>query len=171
MGASNSKPQTVQIANPIQITRDVAERINQATAKNTQLGANLCEMCRQRGETGRDGSRDIANTSHHMAKEAREVQPVNVAKSWKKRSSEVEESQFDLSVKRVQELFPQPKQWSNEYESDIRKIELEVIHCYQRYPHETLQCSELANQYNRFVFGRQNAEVAKMKSEPADEFV
>ncbi|KAH8340923.1 hypothetical protein KR059_009636, partial [Drosophila kikkawai] len=155
MGASNSQPQTVPMANPIQITRDVADRINQATAKTT----NICETCKQRSETG-------ANTSQHQPNEAREVQLANVAKSWKKRSSEVEESHFDESVKRVQELFGKTKMWATDCASDIRNLELEVINCYQRYPQETLQCSDLAKQYNQFVFGKQNSEIAKMKSNP-----
>ncbi|KAH8385132.1 hypothetical protein KR200_009730 [Drosophila serrata] len=164
MGASNSKPQTVQLANPIQITRDVADRINQATSKNAKLGTNTCETCRQRGETGA-----IASTLEHRAIEAGEVQAVNVAKSWKKRSSEAEESQFDQSVKRIQELFGKPKTWSTECTSDIKNLEDEVIHCYQRYPNESLQCSDLAKQYNRFVLVRQNDEIAKMKTDEANE--
>ncbi|KAH8264618.1 hypothetical protein KR038_010863, partial [Drosophila bunnanda] len=160
MGASNSKPKTVQLVNPIQITRDVAERINQVTAKNAKQGTNVCETCKQRDETGA-----MASTLEHKATEAREVQPVNVAKSWKKRSSEVEESQFDQSVKRIQELFGKPKKWSTKCTSSIRNLEIEVMNCYQRYPNEPLQCSELAKQYNHFVLGRQNDEIANMKSD------
>ncbi|KAH8248438.1 hypothetical protein KR032_008439, partial [Drosophila birchii] len=155
MGASNSKPQTVQMTNPIQITRDVADRINQATVKNMTLGAPFCETCKLRGEK-----------SQHMVDEPREVQPVNVSKSWKKRSSDVEESHFDQSVKRIKELFSTPKKWSIDCQSDIRNFEVEIINCYHRYPNESLQCSDLVKQYNHFVFRKQNAEVAKMKSEP-----
>lgn len=162
MGASNSKPQTVQMANPIQITRDVADRINQATTKNTNLGANLCETCKQKVET--TSSRDTPSALNHKSSE--EVQPVNVAKSWKKRSLEVEESQFEKSLQRVQVIFGKPVKWSKNCSDEIGKLEVELIHCYQRYPNETLQCSNLARQYHRFVFARQNAEIAKMKAEP-----
>ncbi|XP_016970884.2 uncharacterized protein LOC108038569 [Drosophila rhopaloa] len=166
MGANNSKPQTVQMANPMafEITRDVVERIDQATAKNSKLGSTLCEKCKQKNKLG-SGS-DVPNTMQHKPREVQDMQPVPVAKSWKKRSLEVEETEFGRSLQRVQELFGKPVKWAKECEGEIGKFEEELIHCYQRYPNEPLQCSNLARRYHRFVFARQNAEISKIRVDP-----
>ncbi|XP_017119931.1 uncharacterized protein LOC108141198 [Drosophila elegans] len=165
MGASNSKPQTVQMANPMAfvITRDVVERI-EGTAKDSKLGTTLCEKCKQKPDL--ESSSGVPVTMEHSPKETRDMQPVPVAKSWKKRYMEVEETEFGKSLLRVQELFGQTVNWAKDYEGEIGKFEEELIHCYQRYPNETLQCSNLARQYHRFVFTKQNAEISKMKVDP-----
>ncbi|KAH8344501.1 hypothetical protein KR084_012835, partial [Drosophila pseudotakahashii] len=155
MGASNSKPQTVQMANPMpfEITRDVVDRIGQATTKTTKSGTSICEKC-------------SPTTMEHKPHEVQDVHPVQVAKSWKKRSYEVEESEFRKSLQRVQDLFGKPVRWAKDCEGEIGKFEEELIHCYQRYPNEPLQCSNLARQYHGFVFARQIVEISNMKTGP-----
>ncbi|XP_070852660.1 uncharacterized protein [Drosophila suzukii] len=164
MGASNSKPQTVQIANPMpfEITRDVVHRINQATAKSPKQGTTICEKCSQRPTV--EARSDSPTTMEHKPNEVQDMHPVKVAKSWKKRSLEVEETEFGKSLQRVQDLFGKPVKWAKDCEGEIGKFEEELIHCYQRYPNEPLQCSNLARQYHRFVFSRQTDEISKQMS-------
>ncbi|XP_017015540.2 uncharacterized protein [Drosophila takahashii] len=164
MGASNSMPQTVQMANPMpfEITRDVVNRIDQATTKTTKLGTRICEKCSQK--TQAELRSDIPTTMKHKPHEVQDMHPVQVAKSWKKRSYEVEESEFRKSLQRVQNLFGKPVRWAKDCEAEIGKFEEELIHCYQRYSNEPLQCSNLARQYHRFVFARQIGEISNTKA-------
>ncbi|XP_017046059.1 uncharacterized protein LOC108091389 [Drosophila ficusphila] len=166
MGAHNSKPQTVQMTNPMafDITRDVVERIDQASGNGTKVGTSFCEKCKN--NAGKSSSSDVPTTVEHKPIQVQNPRPVPAAKSWKKRSLEVEEAEFGKSLQRVQELFGKPVKWARECEGEIGKLEEELIYCYQRYKNEPLQCSNLARQYHRFVFGKQNDEISKMKGEP-----
>ncbi|EDV47798.1 uncharacterized protein LOC6552285 [Drosophila erecta] len=164
MGARNSKPQTVQIENPtaFEITRDVVDRINQANAISTELGCTHCESCKQKPI--KEPGSDIPSTMEHKQHKYRALHPVPVAKSWKKRSFEVEEKEFGKSLKLVQELFGSPVKWAKDCQGEIGKFEEELVHCYQRFPNEPLQCANLARQYHRFVFAKQYAELSKTKT-------
>ncbi|XP_017081747.1 uncharacterized protein LOC108115016 [Drosophila eugracilis] len=159
MGASNSKPHTVQMANPkpLEITRDVFERIDQASAR----GTSTCEKCRQSPKM--ESGSDSPTTMEHKPSEMHDVRAVSVAKSWKRLSFEVEKREFGKSLKRTQELFGKPVKWAKDCEGEIDKFEEELIHCYQRYPNEPLQCSNLARQYHRFVFSKHYAAITKAK--------
>ncbi|XP_016962487.1 uncharacterized protein LOC108032928 [Drosophila biarmipes] len=170
MGATNSKPQTVQMSNPMpfEITRDVVHRIDQATTRTPKLGTTICEKCSQRPAA--EAASDPPTTVEHKTNEVQDMHPLKVAKSWKRRSFEVEETEFKKSVQRVQGLFGKPVKWAKDCQGEIGKFEEELIHCYQRYPNEPLQCSNLARQYHRFVFARQVDEISKMRGlrAPAD---
>ncbi|XP_033165052.1 uncharacterized protein LOC117144135 [Drosophila mauritiana] len=164
MGARNSKPQTVQIENPtaFEITRDVVDRMKHATVIGTELGSTTCEACKQK--TVKEPCSDMPTTMEHKQHNERALHPVPVAKSWKKRSLEVEEKEFGKSLKLVQELFGTPVKWAKDCEGEIEKFEEELVYCYQRFPNEPLQCSNLARQYHRFVFAKQYAELSKAKT-------
>ncbi|XP_039492237.1 uncharacterized protein LOC120452192 [Drosophila santomea] len=164
MGARNSKPQTVQIKNStaFEITPDVVDRINQVTAISTELGCTACEAYKQKPI--KEPGSDIGTTMEHKQHNVRALNPVPVVKSWKKLSFEVEEKEFGKSLKLVQELFGTPVKWAKDCEGEIEKFEEELVRCYQRFPNEPLQCSNLARQYHRFVFSKQYAVLSKTKT-------
>ncbi|KAH8380707.1 hypothetical protein KR009_011667, partial [Drosophila setifemur] len=163
MGASNSKSQTVQMANPIpfHITQGVVERIDQATVKNTKLENSSCEKCKNRSKNA--SCCNSSQSMNHTPKEFPVEHPLPLPVNWKNRSTEVEEAQFGKSLQRVQEIFGKRVKWAKECVGEITKLEEELVLCYQKYPNETLQCAPLAKQYHRFVFSKQVAKIAKLK--------
>lgn len=172
MGANNSKPQTVQMANPIpfQITREVVERIDQSAGHITMPTSNICEKCKQRERGGASASTDAApKTIDQKPAEVVAVQPMPVAAAWKRRSSEIEEAHFDTSLQRVQEIFGKPTKWTKDCAGEISKLEEDLVFCYQKYANEPLQCAPLASQYHRFVFGKQAAEIARPRKDSPDD--
>lgn len=168
MGANNSKPQTVQMANPIpfQITREVVERIDQSSGHITMPASNMCEKCKQRERGGASSSTDASHKSiDHKSAEVAAVQPMPVASAWKRRSSEIEEAHFDSSLQRVHEIFGKPTKWAKDCVGEINKLEEDLVFCYQKYANEPLQCAPLASQYHRYVFSKQAAEIARPRKD------
>ncbi|KAH8387462.1 hypothetical protein KR093_007192, partial [Drosophila rubida] len=162
MGASNSKPQTVQMSNtlPFQISRDVLERVEKAsnsasTSTNSKPAPNasplVCEKC----------DRSVAGEKIPQMPQ----QISAVAASWARRSTEIEELQFSKTLDRVHHLFGQPVKWAkaNECSGDIEGMEQKLIACYREYGSEPLKCAQLATQYHSFVFNKQIAAVQNTK--------
>ncbi|XP_017102222.2 uncharacterized protein [Drosophila bipectinata] len=168
MGAHNSKPQTVQMPNPIpfHITREVMERIDQSSGNITMSPSNYCEKCKQRERGGASASTDVPpKTMDHKPSEVTVKNPVPVVSPWKRRSSEIEEAHFGQSLQRVQDIFGKPIYWAKECSADITKLEEDLVFCYQKYSNEPLQCAPLASQYHRYVFAKQAAEINRPRKE------
>lgn len=176
MGANNSKPQTVQMSNnsPFQISREVLERVEKSanadktaglsaggTSADVAAGAGpatvtTCEHC-QRTKPG------VNAINVNSKSEATNSEPT--AKSWARRSTEVEEMQFTKTLSRVHNLFGQPVKWvkAHKCSSDIENMEKELIACYQQHGSEPLKCASLVKQYQGFVFKKQVAAVQNSK--------
>ncbi|KAH8271431.1 hypothetical protein KR018_009824, partial [Drosophila ironensis] len=179
MGATNSKPQTVQIVNPtpFHITRDVAERIERSAGGNTLPGrpddqrTPICEKCSQKeSSAGSFDDTSLVRPSVSVPSAARPKEDQSVSHkdpvAWNKRSAEIEEVQFGKSLQRVQEMFGNSVHWAKDCLGEINNLEKELVLCYQTHPGETLQCAQLAKQYHRFIFAKQAAEVARPKRSP-----
>ncbi|KAM8719807.1 hypothetical protein ACLKA7_005949 [Drosophila subpalustris] len=174
MGASNSKPQTVQMSNtaPFQISREVLERVESVTKpeKATSPPAPLvCENC-SRTTTTTTTAAATAKAEKSPQLQQIHQQPVDVASSWARRSTEIEEMQFSKTLDRVHNLFGQPVKWAkaNECSADIELMEQQLITCYRQYGSEPLKCAALANTYHTFVFNKQVAAVQNTKKDGQD---
>ncbi|EDW82557.1 uncharacterized protein Dwil_GK10053 [Drosophila willistoni] len=192
MGASNSKPHTVEMENtmPFQISQDVAARINKATKMNEAensattaapikstvthslgSGQHYCENCSRTttnisasmgtgieacvaGPYSRSSADAAVDPSACASKPNQTVAPVALV-AWQKQSIEIEESQFDQTLDRINKLFGEPVKWAQECSGDISDMEKRLAVCYRDYPHEPLQCAKLAEQYHSFVFNKQ----------------
>lgn len=90
---------------------------------------------------------------------------VSKVNMWQRRSTEVEEMQFNKTLGRVQNLFGQPVKWvkANNCSSDVESMEKELIACYQEYKSEPLKCAALVKQYQGFIFKKQVAAVENSK--------
>ncbi|XP_030380312.1 uncharacterized protein LOC115628374 [Scaptodrosophila lebanonensis] len=172
MGATNSKPQTVQMVNPapFQVTADVVQRIERAT----KVGDTpYCENCKRQAVMHTQGqSSSITSTpSSSCSTVSPDANSADVAVGkpsllqhqhnqatteipFQRRSSEIEETQFSKTLDRVNKLFGNPVKWAKECSGDIENLENELIACYKEYGSEPLQCAGLAKRYHGFVFGR-----------------
>ncbi|XP_034487881.1 uncharacterized protein LOC117792032 [Drosophila innubila] len=166
MGASNSKPQTVQMSNtsPFQISREVLERVESVTKPEKVANpALVCENCSRTA---------TATTKAEKSSQVQQLhqQPIDVASSWARRSTEIEELQFSKTLDRVHNLFGQPVKWAkaNECSADIELMEQQLITCYRQYGSEPLKCAALANTYHTFVFNKQVAAVQNTKQDGKD---
>ncbi|XP_068147797.1 uncharacterized protein [Drosophila tropicalis] len=146
MGASNSKPHTVEMENtmPFQISQDVAARINKATKMNEAensattaapikstvthslgSGQHYCENCSRTTTTTMNPNPNISTSmvagpysrssadaavdpSACASKPNQTVAPVALV-AWQKQSIEVEESQFEQTLDRINKLFGEPR--------------------------------------------------------------
>ncbi|XP_060662492.1 uncharacterized protein LOC132795651 [Drosophila nasuta] len=168
MGASNSKPQTVQMSNasPFQISRDVLERVEKASAPPSSSDA----ITHMPTEIPTAASQLVCEKCARTAtaeKTPQVPQPMTAAaSSWTRRSTEIEELQFSKTLDRVHHLFGQPVKWAkaNECSDDIEGMERQLIACYREYGSEPLKCAQLASQYHSFVFNKQVAAVQNTKS-------
>lgn len=165
MGASNSKPQTVQMSNtsPFQISREALERVENAT--KPKKGANLPVVCENCSRTTTTMSETVCSEKSPQANFCQ--QPVNVDSSWAQRSTEIEEKQFSKTLDRVHNLLGKPVKWvkANECSADIELMEQQLISCYRQYGSEPLKCAALANKYHTFVFNKQVAPVQNTKKD------
>ncbi|XP_068143244.1 uncharacterized protein [Drosophila tropicalis] len=185
MGANNSKPHTVEMANtmPFQISEDVAARIHKATQMNDAensataaapikstvthspgSGQHYCEKCSSTPTTTiNQKSGTEACVSGPAAPPACASKPNQMVAlvAWQKQSIEIEESQFDQTLDRINKLFGEPVKWAQECSGDVSDMETRLAVCYRNFPHEPLQCSKLAKQYHSFVFTKQLDIVSK----------
>jgi len=165
MGASNSKPQTVQMSNtsPFQISREALERVENAT--KAKKGANLPVVCENCSRTTTTVSETVSSEKSPKAHFIQ--QPVNVASSWTQRSTEIEEKQFSKTLERVHNLLGKPVKWAkaNECSADIQLMEQQLISCYSQNGSEPLKCAALANKYHTFVFNKQVASAQNTKKD------
>lgn len=175
MGANNSKPQTVQMSNssPFQISREVLERVEKSANANKSAGNGA-------GGSSTDVAAGAGPATVATCENCQRTKPVNPvhfnstseatnsesqAKSWARRSTEVEEMQYSKTLSRVHNLFGQPVKWvkAHKCSSDIENMEKELIACYQQHGSEPLKCASLVKQYQGFVFKKQVAAVQNTK--------
>ncbi|XP_022221950.1 uncharacterized protein LOC111073767 [Drosophila obscura] len=167
MGATNSKPQSAEMVNPhpFQVTREVLERLDQAREEmeKTPKRSALCEQCKKQSLSA-SSSGDAPSTLEYQSKDDPEVE--QVAWPWRKRAMEMEEAQFEESLKRVKEIFGTQVKWSQDIEGEINEMEKQLTTCYRENPYETLQCEPLAKQYHSFIFTNHFKAISKL--EPKD---
>ncbi|XP_017851981.1 MICOS complex subunit mic25a [Drosophila busckii] len=165
MGANNSKPQTVQMTNnsPFQISREVLERVEKSAAKTDKV---VTPAAGTGATTTTINTEECNQKQLQSSNQQTEAVPTNVAASWSRRSTEIEESQFSKTMDRVHQLFGQPVKWAkaNNCSADIETMEQQLINCYRQYANEPLKCAPLAKQYHTFVFDKQLSAAKKSKT-------
>lgn len=179
---------------PFQISREVLDRVEKAAnADNADKAASsadaagadtdggaragpstvpICENCQRIKAGGGVRAMNLNSMSEADGNSDGMQDPslgpgmsVSKANMWQRRSTEVEEMQFNKTLGRVQNLFGQPVKWvkANNCSSDVESMEKELIACYQEYKSEPLKCAALVKQYQGFIFKKQVAAVENSK--------
>ena len=158
MGSHNSTPKTAEIHNPhprattIEISQPVLQRLELAKMKangELPIPTKQCKNCEhcvgQRKPEANEKTKPINNSKSRPANKT----------LLQKRSFELEELQFEKTLKHLDKVLGKPIQWADCLKAEIDNMRLKIIDCYAVSGREPLRCANEVNKFNDFVMAKQ----------------